>query len=69
MTSTEGGIGSATLGDLGFKPVSDRQQLRLVDNILATLLEVVLEDVRFDDRVHRAASQKPQKMHLNRSMS
>src|SRR5690606_29276665 len=52
--SAVGGVGGAALGDLGFQPVTDRQQLRLGGDVLATLVEVVLVDVGLDDRVHRA---------------
>src|SRR3546814_6597033 len=53
-SSAEGGVGGAAFGDLGFEPVPDCQQLLLVDDVLAAVLEVVLEHVGFDDRVHRA---------------
>src|SRR6478735_2671305 len=52
--SAERGVGGATLGDFGFEPVTDRQQLRLGHDVLAPLLEVVLVDVRLHDRVDRA---------------
>src|SRR5690606_22255226 len=55
VTSAEGGVGGAALGDLGFQPITDGQQLRLGDDVLATVLEVVFEDVGFHDRIHRAA--------------
>src|SRR3546814_198527 len=53
-SSAEGGVGGAAFGDLGFEPVPDCQQLLLVDDVLAAVLEVVLEHVGFDDRVHGA---------------
>src|SRR5699024_10060774 len=42
-------------GDLLFEAVADGQQLRLGDDVLAAVLEVVLVDVGLDDRIHRAA--------------
>src|SRR3546814_4914307 len=33
-SSAEGGVGGAALGDLGFEPVPDCQQLLLVDDVL-----------------------------------
>src|SRR5207342_2423084 len=53
--SAERGVGGATFGDFGFEEVADGEQLRLGDDVLAALLEVVFVDVRLDDRVHRAA--------------
>src|SRR3546814_20110357 len=52
-SSAEGGVGGAALGDLGFAPVPDCQQLLLVYAVLAAILEVVFEHVGFDDGVHR----------------
>src|SRR3546814_19064515 len=53
-SSAAGGVGGAALGDLGFEPVPACQQLLLVDDVLAAILEVVFEHVGFDDGVHRA---------------
>src|SRR5688500_10828328 len=36
----EGRVGRAAFRDFGFEPVADRQQLRLGDDVLATVLEV-----------------------------
>src|SRR5687767_4293234 len=52
--SAERGVGGATLGDLGFETVADRQQLLLGHDVLAALVEVVLVDVGLHDRVDRA---------------
>src|SRR3546814_1422759 len=52
-SSAEGGVGGAAFGDLGFEPVPDCQQLLLVDDVLAAVLEVVFEHVGLDDRIHR----------------
>src|SRR5262245_59941717 len=49
--SAERGVGSTALGDLGLEPVADRHELRLGDDVLAALFEVVLVDVRFHDRI------------------
>src|SRR5690606_5138734 len=49
-----GGVGRAALGDLRLEAVADRQQLRLGEDVLAAVLEVVFVDVGLDDRVHRA---------------
>ncbi len=35
--------------------VADREQLLLVDDVLAAMLEVIFVDVRLDDRIDRAA--------------
>src|SRR5690606_41884535 len=50
---SEGGVGGAALGDLGLETVADRQQLRLGDDVLAAVFEVVFVDMGLDDRVHR----------------
>ena len=55
MTSAECSVGSAAFGDFGLKPIAQRQQLRLGDDVLATVFEVVFQDVRLDDGIHRAA--------------
>src|SRR3546814_19136667 len=52
--SAVGSVGGAARRDLGFEAVADRQQLGLGDHVLAAVLEVVFEDVRLDDRVHRS---------------
>ena len=44
----------ARSGNLFLEAVADRQQLGLGDDVLAALLEVVLVDVRLDDRIDRA---------------
>src|SRR5688572_18279669 len=45
----------AGLRDQLLVAIADREQLRLRDDVLAATLEVVLVDVRLDDRVDRAA--------------
>src|SRR4249919_608047 len=55
LPSTVGRVGGAAAGDFGFEAVAKREQLRLVDDVLAAILEVVFVDVRLDDRIHRAA--------------
>src|SRR5262245_60850929 len=54
VSSAERGVGGATLGDFGLEPVADCQQLRLGDDVLAALFEVVFVDVRLHDRIDRA---------------
>ena len=57
-------------GHLRLVAVADREQHFLRVDQVAAPLAVVFEDARLDDRIDRAASsQKPQKMHLVRSMS
>src|SRR5690606_1025321 len=47
-------VGGATLCDFRFEAVAQRQQLRLGDDVPASVLERVFVDVGLDDRVHRA---------------
>src|SRR3546814_12385401 len=53
-SSAEGGVGVPALGDLGFEPVPDCQQLLLVDDVLAPILALVFQHVGFDDGVHQS---------------
>src|SRR5437016_12459901 len=53
--SAEGGVLRAGGGDLRLVLVADREQHRLGEDALAARLEVILEDVRLDDGIDRAA--------------
>src|SRR6478672_12028103 len=53
-TSAERRVGGAALGDFRLQAVADGQQLRLGQDVLAALVEVVFVHVGLDDRVHRA---------------
>src|SRR3990167_7491260 len=48
-------VSGATRGYFSLEPITDGQQLRLGDDVLATVLEMVFKDVRLHDRVDRAA--------------
>src|SRR5690606_38709239 len=50
-SSAEGGVRGAAFGDLRLQAVAQCQQLLLVDDVLAAVLEVVFVDVRLHDRV------------------
>src|ERR1700735_2277112 len=55
LASAVRGVLCAIGGDLLLEAITDREQLRLVHDIFAAMLEVVFVDAGLDDRIDRAA--------------